>query len=229
MFSFRFAELLCGTNKSRGRWEDIAKKIKILYDATLDYHPQYEGYEAGTEIKQADTVLAGYPLMYPMNRSTRENDMKLYANATRSSGPAMTFSIYAINYLDVNDEPKANEMLKKSFEPHVRRPFNVWSEVVEGEEGATNFITGAGGFLQTIFNGFLGIRLNLNCLEIRKPRLPENCDRIVVKGISYLKSKYELNLTKREMLLTFITLSDELTLTLDDQEAIWIEENVPCE
>lgn len=226
--SFRFAGRLCESNESHGRWEDIAANIKVLYDPMLDYHPQYEGYEAGTEIKQADTVLAGYPLNFPMNRSTRENDLKLYGNATSRSGPAMTFSMYAINYLDVNDEPKANEMLKKSFEPHVRRPFNVWSEVVEGEEGATNFITGAGGFLQTIFNGFLGIRLNLNSLEIRNPRLPETCERIFVKGFSYLNSRFELKLTATETLLTFFALNDELTMKLDDDEKALINENVSC-
>lgn len=229
MFSFRFAERLCGSRESRGRWKDIAAKIKVLYDPILDYHPQYEGYEPGTEIKQADTVLAGYPLMFPMKRSTRENDLKLYGNATRSSGPAMTFSIYAINYLDVNDEPKANNMLRKSFEPHVRRPFNVWSEVVENEDGATNFITGAGGFLQTIFNGFLGIRLNLNSLEIRNPRLPETCERICINGFSYLKSKFQLKVTKTATFLTFVTLNDELRMKLDDEEIVLIDENVSCE
>lgn len=229
MFSFRFAEELCGSNQSQSRWRDIADKIKVLYDPILDYHPQYEGYEAGTEIKQADTVLVGYPLMFPMNRSTRENDLKLYCNATRSNGPAMTFSMYAINYLDVKDEPKANEMLRKSFEPHVRRPFNVWSEVVEGEEGATNFITGAGGFLQTICNGFLGIRLNLKCLEIRNPRLPETCERISIRGFSYLRSRFELKLSKNEAILVFFVLKDDLRLKMDVREEIPIVENVACE
>ena len=32
---------------------------------------QYSGYTVGTVVKQADTVLAGYPLMYPMAASTR--------------------------------------------------------------------------------------------------------------------------------------------------------------
>ena len=32
---------------------------------------QYTGYTVGTVVKQADTVLAGYPLMYPMAASTR--------------------------------------------------------------------------------------------------------------------------------------------------------------
>lgn len=226
---FRFSECLCGKDESGGKWSEIAEKIKVLYDPNLDFHPQFEGFEVGTEIKQADTVLIGYPLMFSMNRSTRINDLKLYGNATRSSGPAMSFSMYAINYLDVNDEIKANEMLEKSFQPHVRKPFNVWSEVVEGETGATNFITGAGGFLQTIFNGFLGIRVHLTHLEIRNPKLPENCSRLDIKGFSYLNSKFQLNLSNNEVHLNFIVLEDDLNLTTDDGKTVSVVENIPCE
>lgn len=225
---FRFAECLCGKNESGDGWIDIAGKIKVLYDSRLDYHPQYEGYEAGTEIKQADTVLIGYPLMFPMNHSTRHNDLSIYVNATRSSGPAMSTSMYAINYLDVDEEIKANAMLAASYKPYVRHPFNVWSEVVEGETGATNFITGAGGFLQTIFNGYSGIRLHLDRLELRKPRLPIGINKLRIKGFSYLNSKFELKLRKRGSFVKFVVLNDELNLRLDDGEQIIIVEKISC-
>lgn len=209
-------------------WIDIASRINVLYDAELDYHPQFEGYEAGTEIKQADTVLIGYPLMFSMNHSTRVNDLKMYGSATRDSGPAMSFSMYAINYLDIDDEEKANVMLARSYKPHIRQPFNVWNEVVEGEDGATNFMTGAGGFLQTIFNGFLGIRQNLHQLEIRNPRLPHNCTRLQVTGLSYLSSKFDLQIIKDGIFLNFFALNDELNLQLDNQQKILMKENMTC-
>ena len=47
-------------------FEKIANSLAVLYDAERDYHPQYEGY-AGEDIKQADTVLLGFPLQLPMN------------------------------------------------------------------------------------------------------------------------------------------------------------------
>lgn len=46
---------------------EIARSLTLLYDAEKDYHPQYEGYEEGTEIKQADAVLLGFPLQLPMD------------------------------------------------------------------------------------------------------------------------------------------------------------------
>lgn len=219
---------MCGKNETRDEWIDIATKIKVLYDARLDYHPQYEDYEPGTEIKQADTVLVGYPLMFPMNRTTRINDLKFYGNATRDNGPAMSNSMYAINYLDVDDETKANAMLISSYKPFIRRPFNVWSEVVEGEEGATNFITGAGGFLQTMLSGFLGIRLTLQHLEIRNPRRPQNCTNLRVSGISFLKSKFELQINATGKFLRFIELNDELMLEKFDGDSIPIAKNSTC-
>lgn len=44
----------------------VARSLAVLYDAEKDYHPQYEGYVEGTNIKQADAVLLGYPLQLPM-------------------------------------------------------------------------------------------------------------------------------------------------------------------
>ena len=48
------------------KFEKIAKGLTLLYDEKNDRHPQYEGYN-GENIKQADTVMLGYPLQLPMN------------------------------------------------------------------------------------------------------------------------------------------------------------------
>lgn len=163
-----------------------------------------------------------------MNQSTRINDLKIYGDATRDSGPAMSNSMYAINYLDVNAVDNTNEMFAKSFQPYLRQPFNVWSEVVEGETGATNFMTGTGGFLQTIFNGFLGIRVHLTYLEIRNPRLPTNLTRFEIDGISYLSSKFQISLTQTGNFISFTSLKDELKIKIANAEDVMIEENVFC-
>lgn len=42
--------------------------MRLIYDPKNDYHPQFEGYELGSIVKQADVILAGYPLLYGMNR-----------------------------------------------------------------------------------------------------------------------------------------------------------------
>lgn len=228
-FFSRFTQCLCGgKNDTIDRWIEIAKHIKILYDSQFDYHPQFEGYEIGTEIKQADAVLIGYPMMFPMNASTRLNDLNYYVNATRPSGPAMTYSMFAINYLDIDDRGKASEMLDKSYKQYIRKPFNVWSEVVQGEIGATNFITGAGGFLQTIFNGYFGIRLHLDHMEIKSPKLPKYCKKLIGKGFSYLNSKFELKILGSKVFIRFLLLNENLIITKDNQDMVEIVEGILC-
>lgn len=219
---------MCGKDEANAKWISIAEKLRILYDPKLDFHPQYESFKVGTEIKQADTVLIGYPLMFSMNTSTRINDLKIYADSTRNSGPAMSVSMYAINYLDIDNEEAGNEMLLKSYKPYIRQPFNVWSEVVEDETGATNFITGAGGFLQTIFNGFLGIRLHLNHLEIRNPRRPNSLQTFQVKGFSYLHSMFQISLKSNGIFVAFVSLKDDLVMRLESGEDVFILENISC-
>lgn len=55
--------------------------------------------------------------------------------------------------------------------------------MIQGEKGATNFITGSGGFLQTILNGYAGIKIFIDRLEIRNPRLPYMTDNLRISGI----------------------------------------------
>lgn len=215
-------------HETEDKWLKIAENMKIIYDEVLNYHPEYEGYNKGMEVKQADTILIGYPLQFPMNESTRRNDLNFYVHATRKSGPAMTYSMFAINYLDIGDVTAANEMLDRSYKPYIRKPFNVWSEVVEGEEGAANFITGAGGFLQVIFNGFVGIRIHLKYLELKNPQLPAGCNQITVKGILYLNSVFEINIDSNLASFKFSKLQDALVYKLNENTEVDIRESTSC-
>lgn len=49
-------------------WLDIARRMHILYDEKLDYHPQHLGYQRGEPVKQADVILLGYPIQYAMSK-----------------------------------------------------------------------------------------------------------------------------------------------------------------
>ena len=80
--------------------------MTLEYDAELNYHPQYRGYKPGTIIKQADTVLAGYPLMLDMDETTRENDLLMYESVTDPGGPAMTWGMFSIGYLELGQYDK---------------------------------------------------------------------------------------------------------------------------
>lgn len=123
----RYAECLCAGDMTQvpQAWVDLASSIKLLYDEELDYHPEFEGYVLGTPIKQADVALIGFPQQYEMAASTRRNDLTIYENATRPDGPAMTWAMHTIGFLDLNDVTKAAELFDKSFRNYIREPFKV--------------------------------------------------------------------------------------------------------
>lgn len=54
--------------------------------------------------------------------------------------------------------------------------------MIKGEMGATNFLTGSGGFLQSIVNGYAGIRMFIGRMEINSPRLPVNTSALSISG-----------------------------------------------
>ena len=77
-------------------WEDAAARVVIPYDAALKYHPEYDGYQPGTLVKQADTILLGFPLEIDFNMTpeVRFNDLTMYGgNVTDEGGPAMTWGM----------------------------------------------------------------------------------------------------------------------------------------
>ncbi|XP_053605978.1 protein-glucosylgalactosylhydroxylysine glucosidase [Plodia interpunctella] len=197
-------------------WADIAFNLALPYDSTLDYHPQFDGYRRGETIKQADVVLLGFPLMYPMNTSTRSNDLSYYKSVTRSSGPAMTWSMHAIGHLQLMEYKKAAKMFNKSYEGYVREPFKIWSENRRPNVGAVNFLTGMGGFLQALVFGYAGISIHLDRLQIYTPQLPPQTNRFQIKGIKYLGANLTLTIEESGSTLSVTSLEDEWSLRMYD-------------
>lgn len=98
--------------------------MHIPFDEKRNIHLEYEGYKDEL-IKQADVVLIGFPLMWPMLEEIRKNDLYFYENLTRENGPAMTWSMHAIGHLELKNYEKANELLRRSYSLYVKEPFNV--------------------------------------------------------------------------------------------------------
>ncbi|XP_075154058.1 protein-glucosylgalactosylhydroxylysine glucosidase isoform X2 [Haematobia irritans] len=197
-----FSQGQCSPNSSQSSldWKTQASNMFILYDALKDYHPQHQGYLPGEEVKQADTILLGYPLQFEMPNSTRYNDLLLYENVSRPSGPAMTWSMFAINFLDVGAEGKAIHYFTRGYKEYVHPEFKVWSETKIGLEGSANFLTGIGGFLQSVINGFAGIRFKLYAnnntaqMSIRNPTMLPDSNGLKIRGLKFANSLFELNI-----------------------------------
>eukprot|EP00929_Paragymnodinium_shiwhaense_P046237 TRINITY_DN23538_c0_g1_i4.p1 TRINITY_DN23538_c0_g1~~TRINITY_DN23538_c0_g1_i4.p1 ORF type:complete len:392 (-),score=63.17 TRINITY_DN23538_c0_g1_i4:378-1553(-) len=167
-------------------WKATASQIPILFDSTRNIHPEYQGYN-GDMIKQADVILLGFPLMMEMDPAVRRADLDYYAAKSRENSPAMTWSMHAVGYLELGDPAKADEFFDKGFQNNVHPPFNVWSEYPADnikQANTANFLTGAGGFLQSAVYGLPGLRIWPDHLAL-KPSLTSGMTEVTVRGVHY--------------------------------------------
>eukprot|EP00794_Sanderia_malayensis_P018525 gene18525-20383_t len=167
-------------------WSTTASKMYIPFDTDHKYHPEFDGYQIGTVVKQADAILLGFPLMVDMTNAVRKNDLNIYESCTDPHGPAMTKSMFAIGWLHLKEFDRAHTSFKEGY-ANITEPFKIWTETPNGG-GEVNFITGAGGFLQSVLFGYGGIRLKSDGLYI-DPILPGDVKELNLNGISYLGNK----------------------------------------
>jgi len=128
-------------------------------------------------------VLLGFPLMYPMSQDRRQSDLIYYGNRTDPNGPAMTWAMHVIGWLELKQYTQATNIFNLSY-ANAKEPFSVWMENTDSS-GAYNFITGAGGYLQALLFGFGGIRLGGDTLKL-DPVLPPNISSVSFGRIHYL-------------------------------------------
>lgn len=193
------------------RWLDVANRLVILFDDVRGIHPEYKGYVHET-IKQADVVLLGFPLGFNMSAAVRQNDLLFYAPVTSLDGPAMTWGMHAIGFVDLKNFSVAAPLFNQSF-ANAQTPFYVWTETPKG--GAVNFLTGAGGFLQTVTFGYPGLRLTSAALTL-DPELPEGAQRVVVRGVWYQGYSFSLAYDSTVMTVTVALFGPTSKLTLTD-------------
>uniref|UniRef100_G3W463 Protein-glucosylgalactosylhydroxylysine glucosidase n=1 Tax=Sarcophilus harrisii TaxID=9305 RepID=G3W463_SARHA len=167
-------------------WATIAEKIKVPFDPERNYHPEFDGYEPGETVKQADVVLLGYPVPYELSPDVRRKNLEIYEAATSPEGPAMSWSMFAVGWLELKEPRKAQVQLGKCFH-HISEPFKVWTENADGS-GAVNFLTGMGGFLQAVLFGYTGFRITREGLAF-DPTCSAEISSLRVPGISYLGNK----------------------------------------
>lgn len=172
------------------QWLEVADKIKLPFDPKRNFHPEFDGYKPGEEVKQADVVLLGYPVPFPLSPQVRRTNLEVYEPATDPQGPAMTWSMFAVGWLELKEPGRARSLLDRSF-AHISEPFKVWTENADGS-GAVNFLTGMGGFLQAVLFGFTGFRITGSGLTF-DPLCPEGVSGVRVTGVSFLGSRLDFS------------------------------------
>ena len=187
-------------------WKKVSEHLFVPFDTVNLFHPEYDGFNfTKDQVKQADAIMLGFPLSFNMSQQVRRNDLNIYEKSTTSHGPAMTWGMFAINWLELGDEAKAAPMFLRQLE-NIQAPFKIWSEVSDGG-GAVNFVTGIGGFIQSIVYGYFGVRFNEQNMTINPYLLPTSNSSVVdamnLRGLHYHGVMINLGVNKTNTQITF--------------------------
>jgi hypothetical protein len=123
-------------------------------------------------------------------------------------------SVFCSQFPDVCPKPVlANDRFSSESctEKHCLVSAGVWTETPTG--GTVNFITGAGGFLQSVLFGYGGLRLREGRLDIQVPPLPSNTTSLTLNGVHYRGSKLRLSITPAEVSISVLEVEATATLT----------------
>lgn len=164
-----------------------------------------------SSVKQADVVLLTYPLDFGQDYTAEDKllDLDYYANKQSPNGPAMTYSVFAIdaNALSMSG-CSAYTYTLNGFLPYLRAPWFQFSEQAVDDvslNGDTNpafpFLTGHGGANQVVPFGFLGIRTDQPVLYVN-PSLPPQIPNIKIRTFYYAGSTLSAALNRTHTTIT---------------------------
>lgn len=177
---------ICG-EKVPEIWWEIGENIRVLQfeNAVTREHSTYKG----EMIKQADANLLAYPLGLITDEYRQRQDLEYYAERIdQKDGPAMSYSVYCVQYARMGEADKAYEMFRRCYEPNLRKPFGVISETPTSNN--PYFMTGAGGLLQAVLNGFCGLQITDEGIVQLPSVLPSHWKRVTVTGVGSDKKTY---------------------------------------
>lgn len=170
---------ICG-EKVPEIWREIGENIRILQfeNGVTREHSTYKG----EMIKQADANLLAYPLGVITDEYRQRQDLEYYAERIdQKDGPAMSYSVYCVQYARMGEADKAYEMFRRCYEPNLKKPFGVISETPTSNN--PYFMTGAGGLLQAVLNGFCGLQITDEGIVQLPSALPSHWKRVTVTGV----------------------------------------------
>ena len=177
---------ICG-EKVPEIWQEIGENIRVLQfeNGVTREHSTYKG----EMIKQADANLLAYPLGVITDEYRQRQDLEYYAERIdQKDGPAMSYSVYCVQYARMGDADNAYEMFRRCYEPNLRKPFGVISETPTSNN--PYFMTGAGGLLQAVLNGFCGLQITDEGIVQLPSALPSHWKRVTVTGVGSDKKTY---------------------------------------
>ena len=168
-------------------WKEVSQGLRILQfeNGVTREHATYQG----ETIKQADVNLLAYPLGKITDPAQQRKDLAYYAERIdQQNGPMMSYAVFCVQYARMGDAEKAWEMFRRCYLPNWRPPFGVLSETPASNN--PYFMTGAGGLLQAVLNGFCGLQVTEAGIVQLPSVLPPHWKRVTVTGVGIGRQTY---------------------------------------
>ena len=151
----------------------------------LQPHPKWRDVMEKMYLPDSSSSL----LWYPLDRQFSAEQIRQAVQSMLSrihngkSGAMMGTEFYPILAAQLGDRVAIRELLDPLSVPYLRPPFQVVAETPSNQN--TNFITGAGAFLQQFIFGYTGLRLTQKGLERKYPTiLPPGVRRLILRNVT---------------------------------------------
>lgn len=186
-------------------WQAVGDAVVLLFNTTGGgHHDQFtspscpdgwggDHYSPSHTVCPEDVNMLVYPLgdLLKISDATARADMELFAPITCRENAGMTTPMHAINWLQLGEQSLAMAEFNRSMHAALYGPFLVRNEVDKhadvpgGHFDNTHFLTGDGGYLQALMNGFGGLRVTAGGLLLRRPYLPDSVGRLTLRAIAW--------------------------------------------
>lgn len=199
------------------RWAAVGAGLAPLFNASGGHHNQFTSptcpggwggahYTARHTICPVDTLMLSYPfgeaLAVPL--AVTAADAALFIPLTCRENPGMTTPIHAVVQLALGNATAAEADMNRSMHAAAYGPFLVRNEVdkhpdiIGADFDNAKFLTGDGGFLQLLMNGWGALRVVDDGLLLRAAPAPPGADaaRMRMRGISWHGRIFELDVRR---------------------------------
>ena len=202
-------------------WDAVGRNVVLLYNATHGHHDQFTSpacpdgwggshYTTEHTVCPTDVEHLTYPLGDVLNISAADSraDAELYFGITCRENAGMTTPMHTIVWLALGEPTLAAAEFNRSMHAAAYGPFNVRNEVDKhvdvpgGHFDNTHFLTGDGGFLQALINGYGGLRITLEGLRLLRPTLPESVGTLSLRGIAWRGCTCTITVTSEDEVLS---------------------------
>ena len=189
------------------RWIKISEKVTL--PVINQKHPIFHGYDGGQTSSNADVVLLGFPFDMSMNQTVRLNDLQYYFEKTNKDAPAMTWSAYAIGFIETKQEASARLLFNKTLSS-LSEPYKTW---ITPDSDSNNDLRAAGSWLQLSQFGYTGIRIKPHAMFINPSSMPEGCSYTKIRSLTYRGAVISLTFTPDSIMIEIL---NAVAVTLTD-------------